>query len=136
MRLDPLWGFASAVCLGAIVCSTAVSRGGARRGLEEGFVAIFDGKTLQGWRVVPREATSDWTVRDGVVVGHGSAKRLCYLVWRDERLRDFELHLRYRLRPRTQEPLPRGLSLHLDEQHPQDLHAALGLRASAAAKLS
>ena len=97
MRLDPLWGFASAACLGAIVCSTAVSRGGARRGLEEGFVAIFDGKTLQGWRVVPREATSDWTVRDGVVVGHGSAKRLCYLVWRDDHLRDFELRLRYRL---------------------------------------
>jgi len=97
MRLDPLWGFASAACLVAVVCSTAVSRGGARRDLEEGFVAIFDGKTLQGWHVVPREATSDWTVRDGVIVGRGSVKRLCYLVWRDDHLRDFELRLRYRL---------------------------------------
>jgi hypothetical protein len=62
-----------------------------------GFVSIFDGKTLSGWRAVPKESESDWNVRDGVIVGHGSADRLSYLVWKDEHLTDFELKLRYRL---------------------------------------
>ena len=61
------------------------------------FVSIFDGKTLDGWRAVPEESTSDWTVRDGVIVGHGSADRLAYLVWKDQQLTGFELELRYRL---------------------------------------
>ena len=63
----------------------------------DGFASIFDGKTLSGWRAVPRESASDWTVRDGAIVGHGSADRLSYLVWKDEHLTDFELKLRYRL---------------------------------------
>ena len=59
--------------------------------------AIFDGKTLEGWNAVPKDCASDWTVRDGAIVGHGSADRLAYLVWKDEHLTDFELELRYRL---------------------------------------
>ena len=39
----------------------------------------------------------DWTVRDGTIVGTGSQKRLCYLVWKEEDLTDFELTLKYRL---------------------------------------
>ena len=64
---------------------------------DEGFVSIFDGRTLDGWHAVPKACASDWSVRDGVIVGHGSADRLAYLVWKDERLTDFELRLRYRL---------------------------------------
>ncbi len=63
----------------------------------DGLVSLFDGKTLAGWHAVPKESASDWTVRDGVIVGHGSADRLSYLVWKDEQLTDFELKLRYRL---------------------------------------
>jgi hypothetical protein len=62
-----------------------------------GFVSIFDGKTIEGWHALPTESASDWTVRDGAIVGHGSADRLSYLVWEDDHLRDFELTLRYRL---------------------------------------
>ena len=62
-----------------------------------GFVSIFDGNTLEGWSAAPIESASDWTVRDGAIVGHGSADRLSYLVWKDEDLADFELELRYRL---------------------------------------
>jgi len=62
-----------------------------------GFVTIFDGKTLDGWHAVPKDCESDWTVRDGTIVGHGSADRLAYLVWKDEHLTDFELELQYRL---------------------------------------
>ena len=62
-----------------------------------GFVSIFNGKTIEGWHAAPIESGSDWTVRDGAIVGHGSADRLSYLVWKDEDLTDFELELRYRL---------------------------------------
>ena len=63
----------------------------------DGFISLFDGKTLDGWHAVPKESASDWSVRDGVIVGHGSADRLSYLVWKEEHLTDFELMLRYRL---------------------------------------
>ncbi|MHC4145059.1 MAG: family 16 glycoside hydrolase [Planctomycetota bacterium] len=65
--------------------------------VEQSGNTIFDGKTLDGWHAVPKECASDWTVRDGAIVGHGSADRLAYLVWKDENLTDFELELRYRL---------------------------------------
>ncbi|MBC8877299.1 MAG: DUF1080 domain-containing protein [Planctomycetes bacterium] len=64
---------------------------------DDGFVSLFDGKTLDGWHAVPKGSASDWSVRDGVIVGHGSADRLSYLVWKDEHLTDFELELQYRL---------------------------------------
>jgi len=63
----------------------------------DGFVTLFDGKTLAGWHAVPKDGASDWSVRDGAIVGHGSADRLCYLVWKEKQLTDFELELRYRL---------------------------------------
>jgi len=63
----------------------------------DGFVSLFDGSTLDGWHAAPKENLSDWTVRDGAIVGRGSADRLSYLVWKDEHLTDFELQLRYRL---------------------------------------
>lgn len=62
-----------------------------------GFVSLFNGRTLEGWHAVPRECAGDWSVGDGAIVGRGHAHRLVYLVWRDERLTDFELRLRYRL---------------------------------------
>ncbi len=63
----------------------------------DGFVAIFDGKTLDGWHAVPKECAPDWSVREGAIVGTGSANRLAYLVYKDEHLTDFELVLSYRL---------------------------------------
>jgi hypothetical protein len=67
----------------------------AEKSKSQGFVSIFDGKTLDGRHAVPKECASDWTVRDGVIVGTGSADRLAYLVWKDENLTDFELELQY-----------------------------------------
>jgi len=69
----------------------------AERPGDEGFVRVFDGKTLNGWRAEPADGMSDWTVEDGVIVGRGSRNRLNYLVWKDRKLRDFELRLSYRL---------------------------------------
>ena len=61
-----------------------------------GFVSLFDGKTLAGWNVEPEAKASDWTVRDGVIVGRGD-KGHSYLAWKDKGLADFELTLSYRL---------------------------------------
>ena len=62
-----------------------------------GFISIFDGKTLSGWHAVPNDSSNDWSVSNGVILGEGSRDRLSYLVYEDEALRDFELKLSYRL---------------------------------------
>jgi hypothetical protein len=64
---------------------------------DEGFTAIFDGESLAGWHSLPAGSDSDWEVRDGIIVGTGSQKRLCYLVWKEDKLTGFELKLKYRL---------------------------------------
>jgi hypothetical protein len=64
---------------------------------EHRFVSMFDGRTLDGWHAVPQARSGDWSVRDGAIVGTGSADGLAYLVWHEEDLGDFELELRYRI---------------------------------------
>ena len=61
------------------------------------FTAIFDGKTLSGWRALPAATAGDWVVRDGIIAGTGSQGRQSFLIWKEEDLTDFELELKYRL---------------------------------------
>ena len=101
MRLQSSCTLLLATCLGLTGCEVqSKSRGisePADRTQEPGFVSLFDGKTLTGWHAIPTQTTSDWSVRDGTITGHGSANRLAYLVWRDLQLTDFELRLSYRM---------------------------------------
>jgi hypothetical protein len=69
----------------------------AKQARSERFVSLFDGKTLDGWHALPKESASDWSVQDGAIVGLGSADRLSYLVWKEDRLTDFVLEFHYRL---------------------------------------
>jgi hypothetical protein len=65
------------------------------RAIEEGFVPIFDGKTLAGW-----EGDRDlWKVEDAMIVGDTAAgiKRNEFLAT-EKRYGDFELRLEFRLR--------------------------------------
>ena len=63
----------------------------------EGFVPIFDGRTLDGWSESPERAEKAWRVVDGAIVGDGDKGR-GYLVYDKERdLADFELKFSYRL---------------------------------------
>lgn len=59
--------------------------------------SLFDGKTLSGWAGLP----SHWTVKDGAITGYTSAanpiQQNTFLVWTNGTLRDFELHLKYRI---------------------------------------
>jgi len=59
--------------------------------------AIFDGETLNGWQAVPADCASDWQVKNGMIVGTGTQKRLSYLTWNNQKLTDFDLSLSYRL---------------------------------------
>ncbi|MGK0188716.1 MAG: hypothetical protein ACI9R3_004529 [Verrucomicrobiales bacterium] len=63
----------------------------------EGFVSIFDGKTLKGWTESPSRNEKAWEVKDGAIVGDGDKGR-GYLIYDENReLSDFELKFSYRL---------------------------------------
>lgn len=62
---------------------------------DEGFVSIFDGKTLNGWNSIPASAASAWEVKDGAIVGIGDKGR-GYLAYEDKELADLEIKLSYR----------------------------------------
>ncbi|MBW7865557.1 MAG: DUF1080 domain-containing protein [Candidatus Hydrogenedens sp.] len=66
---------------------------------EEGFVPLFDGKSLDGWRAAD---PSYWSVRDGAVTGTITKSHPCdtnqYLVWEGGEIADFELKLESRVR--------------------------------------
>ena len=67
-------------------------------GAEEGFRAIFDGRSLAGWETPD---PSYWPVEDGAITGRitkehpGTVNQ--YLVWQGGELADFELKLKSRL---------------------------------------
>ncbi len=63
-----------------------------------GFVPIFDGSSLSGWRADPASQAAAWSIKDGVIRGEGQEDRLAYLVYSgDEQLKDFELRFQYRM---------------------------------------
>jgi len=62
---------------------------------DDGFVSIFDGKTLKGWEAMPAETAPAWTVKDGVIHGDGD-KGVGYLAFENKDLADLELKLEYR----------------------------------------
>lgn len=62
---------------------------------DDGFVSIFDGKTLKGWEEMPNLEQKAWRVVDGMIVGEGDKGR-GYLVFENKDLANFELKLCYR----------------------------------------
>ena len=66
---------------------------------EDGFVKIFDGKTLNGWDA----DTSFWRVEGGVIVGQvfpgKPIKTNTFLIWKDGQPADFEFKAEYRISP-------------------------------------
>jgi len=66
---------------------------------KDGFVQIFDGKTLNNWK----GDTALWSVRDGVLTGEETAitsallKANTFLIWQGGNPADFELEAEYRI---------------------------------------
>jgi len=61
------------------------------------WVSIFNGKDLTGWDGDPRL----WSVKDGVIRGQTTianpARGNTFLIWRDDKLKDFELKIKFRI---------------------------------------
>ena len=62
----------------------------------EGFVSLFNGKDLTGWRGDPNV----WSVKNGAITGQTTAtvtvKENQFLIWKDE-VEDFELRVKFRM---------------------------------------
>ena len=72
--------FSAASLLVAISTATADDK------KDDGWIRMFDGKTLEGWKV--NECPESWTVKDGALVGNGQRSHLYYM---KEQFKDFEL---------------------------------------------
>ena len=82
----------------AVVCAVVLISTGAmadEKKLASEFVSMFDGKTLQGWSVMPAKAQAAWTVENKIIVGRGDKGR-SYLVFDKKEIADFEIKLSYR----------------------------------------
>jgi len=66
-------------------------------GDDPGFMSIFDGKTLTGWKGDP----AYWRVENGAIVGEITPEKLLksntFVIWQGGRPKDFELKLDYRI---------------------------------------
>ena len=83
------WLLAAAFAVGVI--QTPVQSAEPAASDEEGFMTIFDGKTLDGWDGDPRL----WSVVDGAIRGQTTpenpARGNTFCVWRGGKLKDFVL---------------------------------------------
>lgn len=81
--------FAAVAALFAGLASTASAEA------PEGFISLFDGKSLDGW-----EGKDFWSVKDGAITGQTTAEKPTqgntFLLWKGE-LADFELRLKFRI---------------------------------------
>jgi hypothetical protein len=86
--------------LAAMALAIAACAAGRRADAPDGWVPLFDGRTLAGWRASEHPAT--FRVADGMIVVHGPRAHLFYEgpALRHE-LRDFELKAEVMTRPRA-----------------------------------
>lgn len=63
----------------------------------EGFVSLFDGKSLRGWTGDPRF----WSVEEGAITGvtEGGLKRNHFLTWTGSTVRNFDLRVKVKVSP-------------------------------------
>jgi hypothetical protein len=74
LRLTMLTGlFAAGALLAGTACSAQETK------TADGYVSLFDGKTLSGWEYLPlpgQEGKTKWEVKDGALCGSGGASML------------------------------------------------------------
>jgi hypothetical protein len=80
-----------------LLLAVAPVRTGLAAASEEGFVAIFDGKTLEGWDGNPKF----WRVEDGAITGQTTRDNPTslntFIIWRKGQPADFDLRFEYRI---------------------------------------
>ena len=94
MKHVPYWFAVAWMLVGAMGVVSAQEKA-----TDEGYVSIFDGKTLEGWDGNPEF----WSVQDGVITGRTTPEKPTngntFLIWRKGELAEFELKLEYRIVP-------------------------------------
>ena len=78
------------LALGMLGWATAQGAG------KDGFISIFDGKTLKGWEAMPARTAPAWTVQDGIIVGNGDKGRGYLTYAPNKNVADLELKFSYR----------------------------------------
>ena len=63
---------------------------------KDGFISIFDGKTLKSWEAMPAKTASAWTVQDGMIVGNGDKGRGYLTYSPNKNVANLELKFSYR----------------------------------------
>ena len=63
---------------------------------DDGFVSIFDGKSLNGWEATPAKSAQAWQVKNGAIVGTGDKGRGYLTYSKNKNIADLELKFRYR----------------------------------------
>ncbi len=80
-----------------ILLIISIAHFGCQSSNNDGFVQIFDGKTLEGWNGDP----TYWTVENGSLVGTVTPETILknntFIVWQGGQPQDFELKLDYRI---------------------------------------
>lgn len=88
-----LLAVASPLLLGLAVLATPLPAAD-----DDGFVSLFDGETLAGWKA---PNMSYWSVQDGAITAESSEANPCtsnqFLVWQGGDVADFELKAEFRL---------------------------------------
>lgn len=91
---------AALLLIGSILCSSAIA--GEK---EKGFVSLFDGKTMKGWKI--NERPESWKVENGTITANGSRSHLFY-VGQDKPFVNFE----FRAQVMTHENSNAGIFFH------------------------
>jgi hypothetical protein len=69
------YGLAVAICLSALLALSPASADNKKADDDKGFVQLFNGKDLTGWKTHPKDKAK-WEVKDGVLVGSGQVGHL------------------------------------------------------------
>ncbi|MGI9137692.1 MAG: 3-keto-disaccharide hydrolase [Sediminibacterium sp.] len=80
-----------------VVCAICISLSTQAQQMKDGFVKIFDGKSMAGWEA----DTTFWKIKDNSFVGEVTPqtpiKTNTFLIWRGGLPADFELKAKYRI---------------------------------------
>jgi type 1 glutamine amidotransferase len=92
-------GYRTSAIVGALwIAGLALLLVGSSRADDDGFVSIFDGKTLANWDGNP----DLWRVEDGCITGETTPEKVAkpntFLIWRGGEPADFELKVEYKIR--------------------------------------
>ena len=76
--MDLMKTLAIAVCMLAAVCAILFAQPGVPTPGKDGWIRMFDGKTLDGWRAA--DNLDSWKVVDGAIVGDGPRSHLFWML--------------------------------------------------------